>query len=192
MPRVLIFYDPPAQPEPVRFALLGSGYSVVDEIDDAAKLKDRATAIGPAIVIAICITPKPALQAALQALDRENPHPVLLYTQDPDQDKIEQAARAGVASYIVDGFSAKRIRTQIDVAVARFKVVQHLKRDLKTATDKLEERKLVERAKGILMQVRGMREEEAYQALRKMAMDKGQPMATVADNVINMAKLLAA
>jgi two-component system, response regulator / RNA-binding antiterminator len=192
MPRILIAYEPPVAPEPVRFALLGSGYSVVDEINDPAKLAERAQSIAPAITIVACISPKPPLHAAFEATRRLYPHPMLVYAAKHDSSAIDLAFRAGVASYIVDGFSAKRIRSDIDIAIAHFRVVREMHQQVADAQDKLAERKAVERAKGILMQARSMKEDEAYQALRKLAMDQSKPLREVAENVINMSKLLVA
>ncbi len=190
MPKILIVTEPPAKPEPLRFALLGSGYSVVDEIDRPQDLMARAKAIGPATILVATQSPSVALLAALAALDREEPHPVLLFTNDADPLKIDAGAAAGVASYVVEGFSAKRIHTMIDVALAKFRVTQVLKKQLREAEAKLAERKLVERAKGWLMQTRKISEDDAYHALRKLAMERQQSMAATADQVLAMAKLL--
>ena len=192
MPKILIVTEPPAKPEPVRFALLGGGFSMVDEIDRPADLVPRARAIGPATILIVTPSPSTALLAALAALDREEPHPVLLFTNDADPEKIDAGATAGVASYVVDGFSAKRIHTLIEVALAKFRVMQSLKKQLREAEAKLEERKLVERAKGWLMQTRKFSEEDAYHALRKLAMERQQTLAATADQMLAMAKLLQA
>src|SRR5262249_26460395 len=100
------------------------------------------------------------------------------------------ALRAGVAAYVVDGLDAGRVKSIVDVAVARFDEYQRLRDELADAHDRLEERKLVERAKGILMKARSMSEDEAYQALRRMAMDRGKRLGEVAQQLIDMSTLL--
>ena len=198
MANVLLITEPPVQALPLRLALLGSGYSVLDELDCApepnatAKLVKRVREIGAAVLIIATKSPSAALMAALQAIDREEPHPVLLFTNDTNTDKIETATQAGVASYVIDGFSAKRLRTLVDVALAKFRATQALRQRAVNAEQKLAERKLIDRAKGILMKTRNMSEEEAYHALRKLAMERQQSLGTTADQVIAMAKLLAA
>jgi len=97
---------------------------------------------------------------------------------------------AGVAAYVVEGLQPNRVRAVIDVAVARFQAHQALRAQLEEARSALSERKLVERAKGLLMQTRKMSEEEAYRALRRLAMDQGKRLVDVAEAVISMEKLL--
>ncbi len=91
---------------------------------------------------------------------------------------------------MVDGLDPQRIQPVIEVARARFEDYQALRRELADATQKLSERKLVERAKGILMKSRSMDEDAAYKALRRLAMDRGKPLAAVARDVVDMAQLL--
>jgi two-component system, response regulator / RNA-binding antiterminator len=98
--------------------------------------------------------------------------------------------KAGVAAYVVDGLDAARIKPVIDVAIASFDEHQALRTELASATKKLSDRKLIERAKGMLMKSRGMDEEAAYVALRKLAMERAKPMAQVAQDLIDMAKYL--
>jgi response regulator NasT len=98
--------------------------------------------------------------------------------------------RAGVSAYVVDGLDAARVKSIVEVAVARFGEYQRLREELVDANQKLEERKLVERAKGILMKARGMDEDEAFQALRRMAMDRGKRLGEIAQQLIDMADFL--
>lgn len=191
MPRALILTEPPVAPEPFRLALLGMGYSVVDEIEDSSRLVKRAIAIEPDVIVAGSESPSKALFASAQALDEHAPYPLLLFTPDADPEKIALATQSGVTSYIVDGFSARRLPTLITVAQARFKLVRGLKDDLKDVSAKLEERKLIDRAKGILMQTKHMSEDQAYTALRKLAMEKKQKLGAVAEQIITAARLLA-
>jgi response regulator NasT len=115
---------------------------------------------------------------------------VVLFTDEDDRSIIREAVRSGVTAYIVDGLAAERVVPIVQVAVARFEDYQTLKTERDLAQQKLAERKVVERAKGILMSKRGMSEDEAYHALRKMAMEKKLRMGEVAERVISMADLL--
>jgi response regulator NasT len=191
MPRVLIVTEPPVAPETFRLALLGIGYNVVDEIEDAQRLVKRAIAIEPDVIIVGTESPSKNLFAAASALDEHAPYPLLVFTPDADHNKIEQATASGVHSYIVDGFSARRLPAIIAVAQARFKLVRGLKDDLKNISAKLEERKLIDRAKGILMHSKQMSEDQAYSAMRKLAMEKKQKLGAVAEQIITAARLLA-
>ena len=113
-----------------------------------------------------------------------------MFASDDAPDTIREAVRAGVSAYIVDGLEVARVKAIVEVAVARFDQYQNLRAELAEANLKLSERKLVDRAKGILMKSRGMGEDEAYQALRRMAMDKGKRVGDIAQQVIDMADLL--
>jgi response regulator NasT len=113
-----------------------------------------------------------------------------MFARDPAEEKIREAVRAGVSAYVVDGLEVARVKPIIDVARARFEEFQKLRGELAEARQSLAERKLVERAKGILMQRRGLTEDAAYAALRGMAMDRKQKLAEVARSVIDAAELL--
>ena len=113
-----------------------------------------------------------------------------MFAKSGDGRTMRKAFRAGVSAYVVDGLTPARLAPVIDVAIARFEEHQELKRERDAATQKLAERKVVDRAKGVLMKARGMDEETAYAALRKLAMDRGQPLAKAAADVVEMAKVL--
>jgi response regulator NasT len=115
---------------------------------------------------------------------------VIIFAQEGDAESIRHAMKAGVAAYVVDGLETARLKPIVEVAVARFEEEQALRRELAETTQKLSERKLVERAKGILMHKRGLAEEEAYRALRKLSMDRGRSLAEVSRDLIEMAKVL--
>jgi len=102
----------------------------------------------------------------------------------------EAAIGAGVAAYVVDGLSPKRVRPVLDVALSRFQVMQQLRNDLAKAQADLAGRKSIDRAKGLLMRERKLDEESAYNLLRKLAMDSGRPIAAVADDLVAYAQVL--
>ena len=100
------------------------------------------------------------------------------------------AVRAGVSAYVVDGLDPKRVKPVVEVARARFEDTQALRRELDEVSKKLSDRKLVDKAKGVLMKARGLDEDAAYHAMRKLAMERGQTMASVARDIIDMSRLL--
>jgi two-component system, response regulator / RNA-binding antiterminator len=118
------------------------------------------------------------------------PKPIVMFVDESDSASIRAAVEAGVASYVVKGASPERVRPVVEVALARFRAFQDLKGELAEARNSLAERKLVERAKGILMERRSCSEDDAYRMLRQMAMSRGQRLADVARNIIEMAALL--
>jgi response regulator NasT len=102
----------------------------------------------------------------------------------------EAAVQAGVAAYIVDGLAPKRVRSILEVALTRFQVMQAMRADLAKAKSDLADRKIVDRAKGLLMKERGLEEDAAYRLLRKLAMDSGRSMGAVARDLITYAEIL--
>ncbi len=127
---------------------------------------------------------------AIAQLAAESPRPVIVFADRSDDVSVRDAIQAGVTSYVIDGLSPRRVRSVLGVALARFQSEDALRRELEEAKSTLAERKIVERAKGILMDQRQMSEDEAYRLLRKMAMDQGRRVSDVAQSVIAVAGVL--
>jgi response regulator NasT len=123
-------------------------------------------------------------------MERDMPRPVEIFAQSLDDKTMRRAIGAGVAAYIVDGMDPGRLTPVIEVAIAQFKAFQGLKLELSTATKKLSDRKIIDKAKGILMKSRGLDEETAYTTLRRLAMDRGKTLAAMAQDVVDMANIL--
>jgi response regulator NasT len=191
MPRALILTEPPAPPEPLRLGLLAAGYSVIDEITEPQRLLKRASAIEPDIIVIATAAPSPCLFEALRALHDNAPCAVAVYSPDASAASIEKAAACGVQAWETEAFSGERLPAQLIAAMARFRLLHEVREALADASAKLEERKLVDRAKGILMQSKRMSENEAYAALRKLAMEKKLKIGAIAEQIINTAQLLA-
>jgi response regulator NasT len=128
----------------------------------------------------------------LVVMSERGPRPVVMFTNDGAPEVIREAVRACVSAYVVGGLDAARVKSIIDVAVARFEDFQRLRTELAEANVRLSERKVIERAKGILMKTRGLDEETAYSLLRKNAMDRKLRIADVAQQLIDAAGLLGA
>lgn len=114
----------------------------------------------------------------------------MLFTNDNDTSHVRDAVAAGVSAYIVAGLSPDRIRPILDVAMARFEHEEGLRRELANVKNELHQRKIIERAKGLLMQRQGLSEQVAYEKLRKAAMDKGLRLGDVAQRMLDVADLL--
>ncbi len=146
--------------------------------------------ITPDIIIFNLDTPSEKILADLQTVNLQSALPVVMFANDGNIDTINQAIKADVTAYIVDGFELNRINSIINVAFARFKHQQSLKNALEEARAKLEDRKKIDRAKAILIKTQNFSEDEAYHSLRKLAMDRNITLAEMAKNVIAMAELL--
>jgi len=116
--------------------------------------------------------------------------PIILFSDADDTKAINKVIKTGVSAYIVNGIESKRVKSIIHVAIARFNEQKKLKDELTQTKLKLEERKLIDRAKGILIKTRGFSEDESYHTLRKLAMDRNIVISEMAKNVISMAELL--
>lgn len=171
-------------------ALTDAGYQVLTRLDTTHDLLQQVVQLQPDVLLIEVDSPDRDTLENLAYLDRNNPRPIVMFASDSDSDAIGAAVRAGVSAYVVDGLHAQRVRPIVEVALARFREFQALRRELEVTRGKLEERKLVEKAKGLLMRQRGYDEEQAYQALRKLAMDRNQRLVEVARNVIDVLELL--
>lgn len=126
----------------------------------------------------------------LRVASRERPRPIVMFVDQSDTEAMKAAVSAGVSAYVVDGLTANRVKPILDVAVARFQEFENLRRELDIAKTSLAERKLIDRAKGILMRARGLSEENAYNLLRSKAMNEQKKVAEIAQSVITAAELL--
>jgi two-component system, response regulator / RNA-binding antiterminator len=126
----------------------------------------------------------------LRVASRERPRPIVMFVDQSDTEAMKAAVSAGVSAYVVDGLTPSRVKPILDVAVARFQEFDNLRRELDIAKTSLAERKLIDRAKGILMRARGLSEEDAYNLLRSKAMNEQKKVAEIAQSVITAAELL--
>ena len=145
--------------------------------------------ISPDIIIFNLDTPSKKLLTDLQTLNQQSPLPVIMFASDGNIDTINQAIKAEVSAFIVDGLEHNRLNSIIDVAIARFKHQQSLNNALEEARAKLEDRKQIDRAKAILIKTQNFSEDEAYHTLRKLAMDRNITLGEMAKNVIAMSEL---
>jgi len=171
-------------------ALLESGYRVVAKLCGIRDLAEQVNALEPNVIIIDMEQPDYDLLDELRVISRERPRPILVFAQRSDEHMIRQAMRIGVSSFVVDGWSSTRVKSLVEVAIARFEEHQALREELDQAKTTLAERKVIERAKGILMLRRKCDEQQAYSLLRKMAMDRNEKIVEVAHSVIGAAELL--
>jgi response regulator NasT len=128
--------------------------------------------------------------ANLRDVNKTKPKPIVMFTESSEDHMAGTAIKSGVNAYIVDGLEEKRVQPIIDVAIARFREFQALKDELDATRNQLAERKAVEKAKGLLMKHKKITEDEAYQSIRKMAMDKNKRITDVADGIISAFELI--
>jgi response regulator NasT len=190
--RVLVIDESPERAELLRAGLLGAGHEVTATLSSPLALLETIGQLEPDVIVIDTESPSRDVLEHLVFVSQHTPRPVVMFARDGAPETIRAATRAGVSAYVVDGLDKNRIEAIIEAAVARFDQYQSLRAQLAEANLKLSERKLVERAKGLLMKSRGLDEDAAYSALRKMAMDRKLKLAEVAQRVVDAADLLGA
>ena len=176
--------------ETLREGLERAGHEVVASLSSPLELLQAVERLRPDVIVIDTESPTRDVLEHLVIVTESSPRPIVMFASDSGGDAIREAVRAGVSAYVVDGLDAGRVNSIVEVACARFDELQRLKDELADANLKLSERKQVERAKGLLMQSRGISEDEAYHALRKLAMSKKQRLGDVAQQLIDTAALL--
>lgn len=168
-----------------------AGYEVAEVSTTAAALLDRVAALEPDVIIIDSDSPTRDTLEQLSFVNARQPRPIVLFTEERDNDTIQAALRAGVSAYIVAGMQPDRLRPILDVAVARFEQERALREELRSTQERLAERKIIERAKGLVMKQKGVDEESAYRVMRKLAMDRNKRLLEVAQQIIDIADLLS-
>ncbi len=167
-----------------------AGYTTVMVLRDTENLLRRIVDADPDVICIDLENPNRDVLEQMFQVSRVVRRPVAMFVDRSDSDMIKAAVESGVGAYVVDGLKKERVKSVVDMAVSRFKAFNDLREELDRTKQALDERKLVERAKGILMKQRGLSEDEAYALLRKAAMSDNKRLVEVAQAVITAAGLL--
>ena len=175
----------------LRIGLLEAHFNLVATLPADVFLGERLAQLQPDLIIVDAESEaRDALEHVVMAT-RDARRPIVMFTNDDNTTHVKDAVAVGVSAYIVAGLAPQRIRPILDVAMARFAHEQALRAELADARNELQDRKTIDRAKGLLMQRQGLSEQAAYEKLRKTAMDKGLKLGEVARRMLDMADLLA-
>jgi len=180
-------------PDPARAALVAEGLAGVEplEVRHASVFGEaEAARFAPDVIVVASDSPDRDTIESLREATAANPRPVVMFVDRSEPGLAEQAVLAGVSAYVVDGLSAARVRSVLEVAMSRFQLMNGLRQDLEKAKADLASRKTVERAKALLMKERGLDEDAAYKLLRKLSMDTGRPLGAVAADLLAFAGVL--
>ena len=188
--RVLLIEDGAHHIALIRDELSRQGHLVVGVVDTALLIHDCVLRLQPDVVIVDSESPTRDTLENLGLVSSSCPRPVVVFSENADTAPMQQALQAGVSAYVIDGLQPQRLLPVLQVAIARFEQDRALRGQLESAQTQLSERKQVERAKGVLMQEIGLSEEQAYSHLRKLAMDRGQRLAQVAERINEAHELL--
>jgi response regulator NasT len=174
----------------LRIGLLESGYDIIASLPADFFLPERIAQLQPDMIIVDSESDARDVLEHIVIATRDARRPIVLFTDDQSTSSMDAAMEAGVSAYIVAGLQPARIKPVLDVALARFKREQVLLDELSDTRQKLAERKVVERAKGLLMRRGDLTEEQAYARLRAMAMNKNLKLADVAQRIVDVEDLL--
>jgi two-component system, response regulator / RNA-binding antiterminator len=179
---------------PVRAAILEgglreAGYVNVVRIEGTAKLLARIYAIDPDVILIDLENPSRDVLEQMFQVSRIVKRPVAMFVDQADSASIQASVDAGVSAYIVDGLKKERIKSILDLCISRFNAFSRLQSELEQTSSALDERKVIDRAKGILMKAKSLSEEQAYALLRKTAMNENRKIAEVAQSVVTAAEL---
>jgi len=171
-------------------ALTEGGYDVVDKLPHDGEPCMRIEACNPDLVVVNTKSPCTETLDKVRAITESTPRPIVMFSEHGDSETITKATKAGVSAYVMNDISSHRIKWIIDAAVARFRELQALKNELSETRLKLDERKDIDRAKGLLMSKRKLSENEAYRLLQKMAMGQNKKIGEIAKSILAMADLI--
>jgi len=167
-----------------------AGYTHVSVVRDMQNLLRRIVDADPDVIFIDLENPNRDVLEQMFQVSRCVHRPIAMFVDHSDTDMIRAAVESGVGAYVVDGLRKERVKSILDMAVSRFNAFSQLRDELERAKQELEDRKIIERAKGILMKERGITEEAAYNLLRKAAMNENRRVAEVAQSLVTATRLL--
>ncbi|HEY8623070.1 MAG TPA: ANTAR domain-containing protein [Casimicrobiaceae bacterium] len=191
MLRVMLVDDTQKDVSLLKEALDAAGYQVVAEERSPSGLLERVGEVRPDVIIIDTDSPSRDVLEQLVIVSRDDPRPIVMFTDDANSETIKAAIKAGVTAYIVAGMQSERLKPILEVAQARFDADRALRDELKDALGRLAERKIIEKAKGIVMQQKQITEEQAYQLMRKLAMDRNVKLLDVARQLLDVSSWLS-
>ncbi|CAG8865461.1 putative transcriptional regulatory protein pdtaR [Pseudomonas fluorescens] len=190
MLRILLIDDTEKKVGRLKAALIEAGFEVIDAAGLTIDLPACVETVRPDVVLIDTESPGRDVMEQVVLVSRDQPRPIVLFTDEHDPAVMRQAIQAGVSAYIIEGIQATRLQPILDVAMARFESDQALKAQLQARDQQLLERKRIEQAKGLLMKMKDCNEEQAYTLMRRQAMSKQQKLVQVAEQIIAMQELL--
>ena len=188
--RVLVVDENKIRASLIEEGLRDAGYTQVTIIDRMHGLARSIADINPDIIVIDLENPDRDMLESVFHISRAVRRPIAMFVDKSDEATIEAAVDAGVSAYIVDGLKQERVRPILKMAISRFNAFARLSRELEETRSELENRKLIERAKGFLMRSRGLSEEAAYALMRRTAMNQNRKIVEIAQSLVTAASLL--
>jgi two-component system, response regulator / RNA-binding antiterminator len=188
--RIAVVDDSSVRAAILEDGLREAGHRLITRLVPSPTLLKELSQLDPDVIVIDLVNPSRDSLEQMFQISRHVPRPVAMFVDQSDAPMVEAAIEAGVSAYVVDGLKKERVKAILDMSISRFKAFGRLKDELAQARAELEERKVIDRAKGILMQRKGLSEPDAYSLLRKTAMNENRRIADVAQSVVTAADLL--
>src|SRR6202030_697631 len=189
-PKIAIVDESPIRAAILEEGLREAGFTDVVRISEMQSLLSRIYALDPDVIVIDLENPSRDVLEQMFQVSRAVKRPIAMFVDQSDSASIQASVDAGVSAYIVDGLKKERVKPILDLCISRFYAFSRLQTELEKTKTALEERKVIDRAKGILMKVKKISEEEAYALLRRTAMNENRKIAEVAQSVVTAADLL--
>ena len=189
-PKILIVDESQIRAAILQEGLREAGYTEVVHISEMQSLLARIYAVDPDIILIDLENPSRDVLEAMFQVSRAVRRPIAMFVDQSDTASIQASVEAGVSAYIVDGLKKERIKPILDLCVSRFNAFAKLQEELERTKSQLEDRKVIEKAKGILMKVKGLTEDEAYVLLRSTAMREKKKIGEIAQSIITASEML--
>ncbi|WP_456618971.1 ANTAR domain-containing response regulator [Bradyrhizobium sp. P5_C12] len=189
-PKIVIVDESPIRAAILQEGLREAGFTQVVHISEMQSLLARIYAVDPDIILIDLENPSRDVLEAMFQVSRAVKRPIAMFVDQSDSASIQASVEAGVSAYIVDGLKKERIKPILDLCVSRFNAFAKLQEELERTKSQLEDRKIIERAKGILMKVKGLNEDEAYVLLRSTAMREKKKIGEIAQSIITASEML--
>ncbi|MBC3935551.1 ANTAR domain-containing response regulator [Undibacterium rugosum] len=174
----------------LRIGLLQAGYDIIASLPGDMYLIERIAQLDPDLIIIDAESDARDVLEHLVIISQHAPRPIVLFTEDDEPVHMRRALEAGVSAYVVAGLQSERVKPVLEVAMARFELDQQVRSELQDTRNRLAERKLIDKAKGILMQRYSLSEDVAYQRMRKQAMEKNLRLGELAKRILDAVDLI--
>ena len=189
-PKIAIVDESPIRAAILEEGLREAGYTDVVRIDEMQSLLSRIYALDPDVIVIDLENPSRDILEQMFQVSRAVRRPVAMFVDQSDAASIQASVDAGVSAYIVDGLKKERLKPILDLCISRFNAFAKLQDELDRTKSALEDRKVIERAKGILMKLKGLTEDEAYVLLRSTAMREKKKIGEIAQSILTASELL--
>jgi two-component system, response regulator / RNA-binding antiterminator len=189
-PKIAIVDENPIRAAILEEGLREAGFTSVERVGEMNNLLARIYQIDPDVILIDLENPSRDVLEQMFQVSRAVRRPIAMFVDQADTASIQASVDAGVSAYIVDGFKKERIKSIIDLCISRFNAFAKLQDELERTKTQLEERKIIDRAKGILMKLKGLPEDEAYVLMRSTAMREKKKIVEIAQSIITASELL--